>query len=74
MAPWRETRPKVGRSPETPQKLAGQMIEPQVSEPMVKPSSAAEAAAPDPEEDPQLQRLRSQGLRVAPVAEAQGTL
>jgi hypothetical protein len=73
IAPWRESRPKVGRIPVMPQKAEGQMIEPQVSEPSANPRSPAPTAEPEPEDDPQLQRLVSQGLRVAPVAEAQGT-
>src|SRR5207249_1507648 len=34
IAPCRDTRPNVGRSPETPQKDDGHRIDPQVSEPM----------------------------------------
>ena len=63
----------MGRIPEMPQKAEGQMIEPQVSEPRANPTRPAATAAPEPEDDPQLQRPVSQGLRVAPVAEAQGT-
>src|SRR5262245_29141341 len=42
IAPWRLTRPYVGRRPETPQYAAGVMIEPDVSEPMangIKPAA-----------------------------------
>src|SRR6185295_6173249 len=74
IAPWRETRPKVGRTPAMPQKLDGQMIEPHVSEPRAKPVSAAATAAPEPDDEPQLHLPVSQGLRAAPVAEAHGTL
>ena len=41
MAPWRLTRPKVGRSPVTPQRVEGDTIEPQVSLPIAKPTSPA---------------------------------
>ena len=41
IAPWRLTRPKVGRSPVTPQNAAGYWIEPHVSEPMANGTSPA---------------------------------
>ena len=34
MAPWRDTRPKVGRSDEVPQRSEGETIEPRVSDPI----------------------------------------
>ena len=74
IAPWRDTRPKVGRTPAMPQKLDGQMIEPHVSEPSAKPTSAADTAAPEPDDEPQLHLPVSHGLRAAPVAEAHGTV
>ena len=74
IAPWRETRPKVGRTPAMPQKLDGQMIEPHVSEPRAKPTRAADTAAPEPDDEPQLHFPVSHGLRAAPVAEAHGTV
>src|SRR5262245_10792823 len=74
MAPWRDTRPNVGRTPLMPQKLAGQMMEPQVSEPSAKATRPAATDAPEPDDDPQLHFPVSHGLRVAPVKEAQGTL
>jgi len=48
MAPWRLTRPNEGRSPVTPQKADGQMMEPHVSLPMAKGTSPAATAAPGP--------------------------
>jgi hypothetical protein len=54
----------VGRRPETPQKLEGVRIEPQVSEPMANPTSPAAVAAPEPLEEPPAQRVVSQGLTV----------
>src|SRR6266705_6668582 len=72
IAPARDTRPKVGRSPETPQNDEGQMIEPQVSEPMPNGTSAAATAAPVPEDDPQVHRSRFQGFSAAPVREESG--
>jgi hypothetical protein len=74
MAPVRGTRPYVGRSPVTPSKEEGQRIDPHVSEPIEKPTSAAAVADPDPEEDPQLQRERSHGLLVGPVEDAAAVL
>src|SRR5438093_7466325 len=40
----------------------GQMIEPQVSEPMAKGTSAADTAAPAPDDEPHVQRSSPQGL------------
>ena len=74
IAPVRGTRPYVGRSPVTPPNADGQRIEPHVSDPIAKPTSAAAVEDPDPEDDPQLHRVRSQGLRVAPVDDAAGVL
>src|SRR5882724_3174188 len=72
IAPRRETRPKVGRRPEMPQNEAGQTIDPQVSEPMANGTRPAATAAPDPDDEPQVQRSRFQGLRAAPVSEESG--
>src|SRR5262245_50744050 len=70
IAPRRDTRPKVGRSPEMPQKADGQTIDPQVSDPMANGTMPPETAAPEPDEDPQVHLLVSHGLRAAPVSEA----
>src|SRR2546425_7308190 len=70
IAPCRDTRPNVGRSPETPQKEDGQRIDPQVSEPMANGTSADATAAPAPDDEPHVQRSRFQGLWAAPVSDA----
>src|SRR5204862_3377915 len=63
IAPWRLTRPNVGRRPVTPQNAAGYWIDPQVSDPSVNGSSPAATAAAEPLEDPPDQRDGSQGDR-----------
>src|SRR2546428_7969740 len=70
MPPARLTRPYVGRSPVTPQNADGQRIDPQVSVPMAKPTSAEAVAAPEPEEEPPVHRSGSQGFRPGPWSEA----
>ena len=72
IAPCRLTLPYVGRRPESPQLLDGESIEPQVSEPMANGTSPAATAAPDPLDDPPVQRSLSQGLRGGPVKDALG--
>src|SRR5690348_7720474 len=72
MTPRRLTRPKLGRIPEMPHQLVGQMIEPRVSDPKAKAASAADTMAPEPLEEPQVQSLVFQGLRQGPVREAYG--
>ena len=52
IAPWRLTRPKVGRSPLTPHLVEGETIEPQVSEPIEKPTRPAAVAEPGPADEP----------------------
>src|SRR5258708_37184946 len=52
IAPKRDTRPKVGRKPVTPQTRLGDKIEPSVSVPIEKPTSPAAVAAADPAEEP----------------------
>ena len=64
----------MGRRPDNPQLLDGESIEPQVSEPMANGTSPAATAAPDPLDDPPVQRSLSQGLRGGPVKEALGWL
>jgi hypothetical protein len=49
----RLTSPTVGFIPTTPLELAGQTMDPFVSVPMAAPQRLAEAAAPEPELDPQ---------------------
>src|SRR5580765_3234140 len=70
MAPSRDTRPKVGRNPEMPQNDDGQRIDPQVSDPMANGIIPEPTAAPAPDDEPQVQRAVSHGLRAAPVREA----
>src|SRR5581483_9004855 len=55
MAPCRLTRPYVGRNPLTPQYADGRIIDPFVSEPIEKPTSPADVAAPGPLDEPPLQ-------------------
>src|SRR5678816_4139328 len=52
MAPVRGTRPNVGRKPLTPQVRAGDVIEPLVSEPMLKPTQPAAVAEAGPADEP----------------------
>ncbi len=60
----------MGLRPVTPQKAAGQVMEPHVSEPIAKetrPPATAEAA---PDDEPPAQRERSHGVRQAPFSAA----
>ncbi len=57
----------MGRSPDSPQNVAGVRIEPLVSEPMAKGTRPAAVAAPDPLEEPPLQYAAFQGERPGPV-------
>ena len=66
IAPWRLTRPNVGRRPVTPLRVAGEMIEPRVSVPSAKPTSPAAVAAPEPADDPLAPCSGFQGFRVRP--------
>src|SRR5258708_5034256 len=52
MAPVRGTSPNVGRSPVTPFTVAGEEMEPSVSDPMAKPTQPAAVADDDPADDP----------------------
>ena len=70
MAPYRLTRPYVGRSPLIPQNAEGQMIDPQVSVPIAKAASPAATIAPDPDDDPHVQQDVSQGFFAAPCNDA----
>src|ERR1043166_6886695 len=69
IAPWRLTRPYVGRKPVQPQRDDGDTIEPSVSVPIENPTSPAEVAEAGPADEP-LEPMRSssicQGLRVTP--------
>src|SRR5687768_6083718 len=64
MPPVRATRPKVGRKPEIPQTVAGDVIDPLVSVPMPKGTQPAAVADADPAEEPLEPLAGSHGLRV----------
>src|SRR5215475_15323378 len=66
IAPVRGTRPNVGRSPVTPQRIAGLTMLPPVSLPMEKATSAAAVAAPGPALDPDAPSSKSHGFIVCP--------
>src|SRR5215510_12733359 len=66
MAPERATRPKVGRTPVTPQRIAGETMLPPVSLPIEKATSAAAVAAPGPALDPDAPSSSSHGFIVCP--------
>src|SRR3989442_6114036 len=70
IAPWRLTRPYVGRRPVMPQYAAGVRIDPEVSEPMANGTSPAATADPGPEDDPPLQYSTLHGVFPGPVKEA----
>src|SRR5882757_9703850 len=53
IAPVRGTRPKVGRRPVIPQRIAGLTILPPVLLPMAKPTRPAAVAAPGPALEPE---------------------
>ena len=52
MAPWRDTRPNVGRRPTTEHRSAGERIEPIVSEPIANAHRPAATAAAEPADEP----------------------
>jgi hypothetical protein len=66
MAPERGTRPNVGRSPVTPHRIAGLMMEPPVSLPSEKATRAAVVAAPGPALEPEAPSSGSHGFIVCP--------
>src|SRR2546423_15332779 len=72
ITPCLGTRPKVGLSPVIPQYAAGIRIEPPVSVPIASGISRAATAAPDPEDEPPVVRVRSHGLRQGPKARLSG--
>src|SRR5205807_9167907 len=65
-APARLVRPTVGLIPTTPLALAGQTTLPSVSVPSETVAKLAEAAAPEPELEPQGVRSIPEGLLVRP--------
>src|ERR1700722_19176879 len=66
IAPVRGTIPKLGLSPEQPQRVEGEEIDPSVSEPSAKPTQPAATALADPADDPLEPRAGFHGLRVRP--------
>src|SRR5262245_56399708 len=64
MAPWRLTRPKVGRRPVQPVRVQGETMEPSVSLPIVKPTAPAAVAAAEPADEPLDPCSGFHGLRV----------
>src|ERR1700746_3730866 len=66
MAPVRGTRPYVGRSPVTPQRIEGLTMLPPVSLPIETPPSPAAVAAPGPALDPDDPSSGSHGFMVCP--------
>src|ERR1700744_301094 len=66
MAPVRGTKPKVGRSPVTPQRVEGEAMEPSVSEPMAKPTQPADTELAEPAEEPLEPWRGFHGLHVRP--------
>src|SRR2546429_6865667 len=66
IAPNRDTRPHVGRSPQTPQLTQGETMLPSVSEPMANATSPAATVAPGPALDPPEPSFGFHGLRVIP--------
>ena len=67
--PYLLTRPYVGFSPTSEQKLAGHLMEPPVSEPRATEAMPAETAAALPPDDPPGTLPASQGFKVSPKAE-----
>src|SRR6202795_3254296 len=66
IAPVRGTRPYVGRSPATPQRMLGETMLPPVSLPIENPTNPAAVAAPGPALDPDAPSSSSQGFTVCP--------
>src|SRR5882762_6586825 len=64
--PSRESRPKLGLNPTTPQNAAGRITDPLVWLPTASGTAPAATPAADPIDDPPEVRERSQGLRVGP--------
>src|ERR1044071_2447638 len=62
IAPVRATRPKVGRNPVSPQRIAGLTMLPPVSLPIENATSAAAVAAPGPALDPDAPSSSSPGF------------
>ncbi len=66
MMPVLDTSPTVGRMPTIPWRADGEMIEPDVSVPIVAAARPAEAAAPEPDDEPLGLTSRSIGVSTWP--------
>src|ERR1700687_5482033 len=66
IAPVRGTKPKEGRSPVTPHRVAGEEMEPRVSEPIANATQPAAVADAEPAEEPLEPCSAFQGFRVIP--------
>ena len=66
MAPWRLTRPKVGRRPVVPHTVDGDTMEPSVSVPIPNGSKPADTAEAVPADEPLEPVSGCHGLRVRP--------
>src|SRR5918992_1167841 len=66
IAPYRLTRPKVGRKPVTPFGGEGRGMDPPVSVPIENPTRPAAVAAPGPAEEPAASCSVFHGFRVTP--------
>ena len=58
--------------PVSPQNADGHRIDPHVSVPSANGTMPAATAAPEPDDEPPVQRVRSHGLRPGPVTDAAG--
>ena len=66
MAPVRGTNPKVGRKPVQPQRVDGEEIEPNVSEPILNATQPAAVADAGPADEPLDPCFAFHGFRVMP--------
>src|ERR1035438_3076475 len=67
IAPWRLTRPYVGRNPTTPHVVEGEIMEPNVSVPSENPTNPADVDEADPADDPLELRSVFHGFLVMPA-------
>src|SRR5260370_42114866 len=66
IAPVRGTKPNVGRNPVVPQRVEGDEIEPNVSEPIAKATQPAATAEAGPADEPLEPSAVFHGFRVRP--------
>ena len=69
MIPLRLNSPNVGLIPTMPFVCEGQMIEPSVSVPTAAAHKFAATEAPDPDEEPELEKMLAAALRPAAASE-----